>query len=218
MQTSGTGTRASWPATDPAAPRGDAGFTLVELMATVAVLGLLLALLVPSLGPTRSAALRGEARDLAAHLELARQRAVMTGKPHRVLLALDDGSYQLEWFATEGDVAPEGDPEAAPPAPPPQLDLRGEAPVPLSPPRDESREFRPIPNRFGDRARLHDDFHFEGVETGDGWVDRGFASVVFDRDGTTDAAEIAIADQDGNRIFLEVRPLLDVVRIHYGES
>jgi prepilin-type N-terminal cleavage/methylation domain-containing protein len=217
MQTSETGTRASWPTTDRAAPRDDAGFTLVELMATVAVLGLLLALFVPGLGPTRSAALRSQARDRAAHLELARQRAVMTGKPHRVLVALEDGSYQLEWLATESDVAPQ-DPDAAAPPPPQELDLRGEAPVPLSPPRDETREFRPIPNRFGSREWLDDDFHFEGVENADGFVDRGFVSFVFDRDGTTDAAQIAIADEDGNLIFLEVRPLLDVVRIHYAES
>ena len=40
---------------------------------------------------------------------------------------------------------------------------------------------------------------------------------VFEGDGTTDAAELVIADDNGNSLILEVRPLLDSVRIFDDE-
>ena len=77
------------------------GFTLLELVAVVAIMGMMLYLVVPSIGVTEGARLRAGAREMGAHLELARQRAIITGKPHRMLIALDEGWYQLEWFVTD---------------------------------------------------------------------------------------------------------------------
>ena len=75
--------------------RGRAGFTLIEMLAVVAILALLATFVAPSLDAVRQRRLRAEAMSLAAQLEFARQRTVMTGVPHRVLLDLEAGSYVL---------------------------------------------------------------------------------------------------------------------------
>jgi prepilin-type N-terminal cleavage/methylation domain-containing protein len=189
------------------------GFTLLELMAVVAVIALIVGLVLPGLGATRSALLRSQAREIAALLELARQRAVITGKPHRVLIGVDEGMFRLDWFASENETL-----GLEPGSEPPPLDLSGDSPIPLSPPLDRSLDYRPVPGRFGRDRWLGEGFAFEGVDTPEGWLDQGDVAVVFQRDGTTDAAEIAIVDRDQRRIFLELRPLVERVRIRDEES
>ena len=61
-----------------------AGFTLIEILAVVAILALMMGLLLPSLSAGGGRSLRKQGDKVAATLELARQRAVITGKPHRV--------------------------------------------------------------------------------------------------------------------------------------
>ena len=72
--------------------RDERGFTLIEILAVVAILALVAAFVVPNLGGLRVRALRAEAQQLAAQLELARQRAIVTGVPHRLWLELDQRS------------------------------------------------------------------------------------------------------------------------------
>ncbi|MCZ6464009.1 MAG: prepilin-type N-terminal cleavage/methylation domain-containing protein [Proteobacteria bacterium] len=185
------------------------GFTLLEIMATVLVMALMLGLVLPGLGATRTAELRDNARELAAHLEMARQRAVMTGVPHRVLLSIDESAYRIEWYASEEiDLEEEEDEELGE-----SRALGGATPLSLSPPRGEDVRFRPLPSRFGRDVRLRDEFLFEGVQTPEGWLDSGQVGVAFYRDGTSDTTEIVIGDGEGRRLSLDVLPLLDVVRI-----
>ena len=35
---------------------------------------------------------------MVAQLELARQRAIVTGIPHRVYIEIEDGAYRIEWL------------------------------------------------------------------------------------------------------------------------
>lgn len=224
MPTSAIGTRRPSPSAEPVGGRPElelraidmhpstrtrrrAGFTLLELMATVAVMMVMLGLVVPGLGATRSAKLRSEARDLASRLELARQLAVMTGRPHRVLIDIDRSAYRVDWLASENEARGE-EPEAPSP-----LDLTGETPIPLSPPTRDRLQFYPVSNRFGSNSYLDSTLFFAGVLTDEGWLDRGEVGVMFESDGTTDPAEIVIADSGDRQITLEVRPLLDVVRV-----
>ena len=77
------------------------GFTLIEILAVVAILALVAAFVVPNMGGFRARALRAEAQQIAAQLELARQRAIVTGVPHRLWLELDQAEYRLEWLAED---------------------------------------------------------------------------------------------------------------------
>ena len=180
------------------------GFTLLELIAVASIMGLVLFLFVPSIGATDSARLRGGTRELGAHLEYARQRAVLTGKAHRVLLGLDEGWYQLEWFATDLDELPDD-------ASPPSLDLRG--PIPMSPPLETIPSYRPVPGAEGRVAWLAERLRFGGAEVDEGWYESGEFHVVFQGDGSSDAARIVVEVGDEPGLVLEVSPLLDAVRI-----
>lgn len=203
--------------TRPAGPRPApvslrAGFTLLELLATVAVIALMMGLVLPNLGIAKRSALTRNARELASTLEMARQRATMTGRAHRVLIGVERGSYRLEWFVSENEalgpqneVEPSGVDNAGP----------GAEPISLSPPRDRTVEFRPIPSRLGRDEWLDDDFHFDGVETPEGWLDSGEVGVVFQDDGSTDAAQIVISDAEDERIVLDILPYLEIVRIRH---
>ncbi len=70
------------------APRDDAGFTLIEMIVVLAVMGLMLGILVAR-GPTRSATIDLDAasRHLADALRQARGRAIGTDRPVRVSAA-----------------------------------------------------------------------------------------------------------------------------------
>jgi prepilin-type N-terminal cleavage/methylation domain-containing protein len=185
--------------------KAERAFTLIEMLAVVLIMALLMSFFVPNLGASRGAAMLSEARKLAAHLELARQRAVMTGKIHRVLIDLESGGYRLEWYVNDADVSGEA---LVAPGP---VDLA--APLDLTPSTGSGREFAPIPTSLGDFEWIDERFYFDGVESADGWVEGGEVEVRFQRDGTADASDIVLMDADDRAILLEVRPFLEVVRI-----
>jgi type II secretion system protein H len=189
------------------AARRRAAFTLIEMLAVVAIFALLAAFVAPNLGIVSSRRLQDQAERLSAQLELARQRSVVTGVPHRLAIDLDRGSYWLEWFVTVAEALGEPEPAIAP------LDLRGSAPIPMSPLRQADREFRPLPSVFGHPSTLETPLLFQAVETPSGSVDRGEAFVVFDRDGTASPTEIVLSDGDGHALALEVLTLAEAVRI-----
>jgi prepilin-type N-terminal cleavage/methylation domain-containing protein len=185
-----------------------AGFTLIEILAVVLILGLLMGLLLPALGAGSSRSLRKQGDRVAATLELARQRAVVTGKPHRVVLDLEAGAFAVEWLVTDAEALGDEEDELA-------LDeTADDGLIDLSPPLANLRDYYPIPNRFGRAEVLDRGFFFEGIDTTEGWIESGEAYVFFAWDGSTDASQIVISDPDNRSIDLDVAPLLDVVRIH----
>ena len=187
-------------------PRRRAAFTLIEMLAVVAIFALLAAFVAPNLGLLSSRRLQLQAEQISAQLELARQRAVVTGVPHRLAIDLDRGSYWLEWFVTQAESI--GAKET-----PPALDLRGSAPIPMTPPLEATREFRPLPGMFGRETTIEESLRFQAVETPGGSIDKGEAFVDFERDGTASPTEIVLADDDGHALALEVLPLAEAVRI-----
>ena len=112
------------------------GFTLLELIAVVLIIGLVAGLAVPNLGLLGEQRLRDEALRLTAELELARQRSVMTGIRHRLVLDLDESLYWTEWEV------PEEEP-AAPAA------AGSDRPPSLSPPERAESAFAPRPDPSG---------------------------------------------------------------------
>jgi prepilin-type N-terminal cleavage/methylation domain-containing protein len=190
------------------------GFTLIEIMAAVTIAALLAALVVPRVAALTSRTLHQRAEQIADSLEIARQRSVLTGIPHRLVLDLDAASYHIEWFATDAE---EEGRDAEPPAP---LDLRGQSPIPMAAPAD-ARSFRPLPESIGSVSateHLEDNLSFTGVETPTGLVDSGQASVEFETDGTASYTQIHLDDDSGSGVVLDVLPLADAVEIHDAEQ
>ncbi len=82
---------------------GDRGFTLVELLAVLAILALLIGLVAPNLsrGLERER-VRASLRSFSAVLRLARSTAVTDRKRVRVLVDLDGGRWWLEGSGRQG--------------------------------------------------------------------------------------------------------------------
>ncbi len=192
--------------TDGDAARASLGFTLIEVMAVVILVALLLSAAIPNIAGLSRVGLRSQSKILGATIELARQRAVITGKPHRLVLDLDNATYHLEWQLRRD---PESSEEET-------LSYQDRQALLFAPPLPEW-SFEPIPVRAGNTVALHDPLHFAGVDTPEGWIDDGIVYVHFDEDGTAEPSAIVMANDLDNRRILEVLPLADAVRI-YDES
>jgi type II secretion system protein H len=183
------------------------GFTLIEMVAVVAIMGLLIALAAPGLGTLSGRRLQHTAEAMADALELARQRTVITGIPHRVRIDLEAATWCLEWRVS--DAEERGDePVEAPP-----LDLKGQAKLDLRAPRGVERSFRPMPGALGREGTLDESLAFRGVQTDDGFASRGETAVEFATDGTTAYTEIFLDDDSGRSLAIEVLPLAERVRV-----
>jgi prepilin-type N-terminal cleavage/methylation domain-containing protein len=191
----------------------DSGFSLIEVIAVVAIFALLMALVMPGVGRLSGRTLRAAADDLAAQLELARQRAVVTSIPHRVWIDLDQATYRVEWLV--GDAEAAGEPDRAPAM---ELDLRGDGPLPLEAPRDTTRAFRPLPGLLGRDEVLEDPLAFRGVETLAGFADSGEATIEFAPDGSSDATSVVVDDESGNAFVVEVLPLAETIRVSHADE
>lgn len=191
--------------------RTAAGFTLIEILAVIAIMALLVGLMAPQLGSIGGRGLWQRAEQIASRIELARQRAVVTGVPHRLLLDLDEHGYRIEWQVSEARALGQ---EEAEPEPPTATDGSGRKPIDLAPPALEELDFRPLPGVVGRFVWLEDPFLFASVETPEGLVDRGDAVIEFDYDGTASDTSIFLDDGEGRTLVLRVLPLADGVRIH----
>ena len=62
---------------------------------------------------------------------------------------------------------------------------------------------------------LGNKYFIDGVEVTDGFLERGLVNIVFERDGTSESAQILLSDEDGHRLGIEVAPFADTVRIRH---
>jgi hypothetical protein len=181
---------------------------MLELAAVVTILVLLVGMVLPNLGMGERRALDGEAEGLRAELELARQRAIATGAPHRLVLDLDDASVHLAYWATEpAEPAEEVEP----------VDARRRAAIDLTPPRAAGGSFEPVPTRHGRTRPLNEDVFVAWVETAEGETRQGTAAVDFFEDGSASPARIRLETHTGDALELEVLPLADAVRVRAVE-
>lgn len=165
----------------------------------VVIMLLLVGMVLPSFGVGARRVLDSEAEGMRGELELARQRAIATGRPHRLALDLDAATLRIEHWATPPA-------EAAPPRDPRE-------PVDLSPPRAPAGAFEPLPTKLGRTRALDEEVFIAWIETAEGATDRGAAAVSFFEDGSASAARIRLENEGGDAIELEVLPLADAVRV-----
>ncbi len=198
-------------------PRARRGFTLIELMAVIAIFGLFLAFVAPNLSTLSGRYLAQQASRMQGALEYAREAAVVSARPHRFVLDLDLGSYQI--------VSEELPPELADPAPAsgaPAADAASQAgapeddaqgPLSLAPPVEPEVSLLPVSGPLGSQTLLLDEVFFAGVQTEEGWTETGSVEVEFGADGVAAPILIVLEHDSGLRAGLEVLPLLESVRI-----
>ena len=176
------------------------------MLAVVAIFGLIAAMVLPNLDLGGSRIVRGEAQDLATAIEFARQRAVMTGRTHQVVIEIERGEHWVEWAAPlEPESAATGAGEGAP---------GGERQLTLVPPPLDVDEFVPIPGELGRVHRADDKTAILGVEVSGGLADHGRVELRITPDGAADPASILVGDADGgNALRIEVEPLADAARV-----
>jgi prepilin-type N-terminal cleavage/methylation domain-containing protein len=195
-------------------PRGIAtGFTLIELLAVIAIFALVAGLALPNFGLRSRRAMEDEARQLAADLEFARQRSVMTGIPHRLVIDVEGGSYWLEWRVSEARALGEEEADVDP-----VYEMGDLEQVPMAPPAAAQVSYQALPGDLGRTSVVREIVRIDGVETADGFFEQGLVSIVFERNGTTESSRILLSDDDGDAIGIEVAPFADTVRIRHEES
>ncbi|MCP5058213.1 MAG: prepilin-type N-terminal cleavage/methylation domain-containing protein [bacterium] len=178
------------------------GFTLIETIAVVLLIALVAAAAIPNLGLRSGRASLQEAESLGALLAFGRQRAVMTGRPQRVILDLDAQRYWLESLgATAGDT---GEPEEG------WAEARE---LPLVAPRGEETRYAPAAGPSGRPYAPARGVWLTAVETSEGRIERGQISVPFAWDGSSEATQVWIEADGGNRVLLNLPPLADRIGI-----
>lgn len=192
-----------------------AGFTLLEIMAVVAIFALLAGIALPNFSGLQSRNLKHQANRIVAQIEMARQRAIVTGIPHRFTIDIEGGAYRIDWFVSAEQLAraaDDGSDSAG--ATGAGVDLDSGVPLDLSAPRGLDRSYHPVPGLSGRDTFLDGSVDFTGVETTGGWLEDGEAFIEFERDGSANATVILIEHESGLALSLEVLPLADSVRIY----
>jgi prepilin-type N-terminal cleavage/methylation domain-containing protein len=101
------------------------GFTLLELAVTLAVIALAVTIVLP-LGDLGVPVVEASARRLADALVYARERAILDGRPMRVVLDLDRGGWRLGRPTDDpAGVAPEASTLGRPESLPSRVAVRG---------------------------------------------------------------------------------------------
>jgi prepilin-type N-terminal cleavage/methylation domain-containing protein len=171
--------------------RDAAGFTLLEILIVVFLIGLATATLAPRLGAKLKPSVRTSAEVLSSTLRYVGERAVATADVHRLLLDLERQRFRVERL------------EPLPAEPEKRLATTAGL-LDLTPP-SRAREFVPIDTSQGSWQRLdEDDVVIASVRTGEVEVTDELGAVAFAPDGSADPAEIVVVDSEGGTARLRI--------------
>ena len=164
-----------------------------------------MSLTLPNFGALQSHNLWNSAEQIVERVDFGRQRAVMTGIPHRLTVDLDAGTYKLEWQRKDSAKAA----RAAKSATEPGIN----APFSLAPPPVTERNFEAVPGPLGRLETLDKGIEFAWIETPTSDVDFGEAFITFEGDGTSSYTILVLSEPGGGELALEILPLAETVRI-----
>jgi type II secretion system protein H len=175
-----------------------AGFTLIELMVVVAIIGIMTAMMIPEMkGSFQDALLRSSSRELINAFDLAYSRAVSLNQTRMVLLDETTGRYQIEKQIMENgqeNVVPADD------MPGSKGQLDSHISVKFHQPEVTSDDNTP--------TKAAAPANEPGKTSSD-------VTIAFYPDGTADAGEIMLRDRDGYRLLLQINPV--TARVHVVE-
>ncbi len=177
------------------------------MIAVALLMALVAGLALPNLGFRSQQSVLDEASSAAALIEFARQRAVMTGVPQRVVFDLDAQHYWLEQQRErrrEEPLEPAGWAE--------------ERELPMVAPRAEGAEFARSPGPGGRGYRPGNGVALQALETSEGLVERGQVTLPFAWDGSTEGTVLWLIGDGGHQVRLEIAPLADAIRIEHVDS
>jgi type II secretion system protein H len=173
------------------------GFTLIELMVVLAVIGIVTALILPEMqGTFQDMLLRSTGRQLVGACGLASSQAVTVNQPHQLRLDVDAGSYLVE-------------PVSGPVEAGQNLRLHRHLPGAKGDLDQRIRiELRPLQGIPSEPAASE-----PALGHGPPRVAALSQTVVFYPDGTADGCEILLRDRDGFGLALRINSTTSRVRV-----
>lgn len=174
------------------------GFTLVELMVVIVIIGIMSAMIIPEMrGSYQDALLRSTSRRLVDVCSLASSRAITLHQPQRVRLDGKAGRYYIERQERDSQGRSGIARVRGVPGGEGELDPRISITI-----RKRGEEDPASPDRA------------PSADPEEASADRVMAGAIgFFADGTAEAVEILLQDQEGFRLSLRINPTTARVRI-----
>jgi|GEM_PF-1785079 len=194
------------------------GFSLLELMVVVVLIGVLSVIAIPTIRSLSGLDLKNQITKIAGLASEVYDLAAMSGKTHRIVFDLDNGSYWVE--EKEGDAG-----ELKP-----ELGYEDIINARLLHEKQEDTDkvdefvpqFKPVSGPLGEKFELPKDMAIYGA-----WTDQmtdvarsGLVSFYFFSGGYTQTCFVSLAvkgDEEKTAIYMALSPLTGAVSINLGE-